>query len=419
MGAQVALKKPLCIESHIVYKIDRIVGEKTETLYSCAQFKKVSFSKFLYEKLDLIEGRLRKVEMILPESMRRSDLVLQFEDSSQPADDQASVAVSAIQILSDKIVLTSEALQTEALEKAVLQWSLKKQFKNVDHLYLETLVDFMATSYGAKGYRSLISEAWNTSFADQSFLERRQLMRAISQQMVLSYDAEISAVQNLQKLLQHVAPQSAWELSFGQELARRGYLNKEALAQLRLDLIVDVSGTDEAKKIATQLVQLSREGLKKKIAIKTSAGLLLLPSLLPLPNSSDVFSSYHLVFSDSHTAINARTLNHYTENSERLVFVDVDSDISTASFRSLLTRGVPEFLANNRQLNFVQIHLPSYKLKSAELKGLSDYFAFVKQQESFSAEKKVLGWQQSEWNKDLQAFKPIAYFDVIQYFRIN
>lgn len=416
MGAQVALKKPLCIESHIVYKIDRIDGEKTETLYSCAQFKKVSFSKFLYEKLDLIETRLRQVEMILPEPLRRSDLVLQFEDQNQSTNGQTALA---IKILPDKIVLTSQALQTEAFEKAVLQWSLKKQLKNADHLYVETLVDFIATSYGENNYRSLISEAWNTSFSRQSFFEKRQLMREVSKQMLMTYDSELSALQNLQKLLQQVAPQSSWENEFGQELAQRGYLSKEALAQLRLDLIIDVGDTEAAKKITAQLVQLSREGLKKKIGIKTSAGLLLLPSLLSLPNTSETFSSYRVVFSESHKAINAKTLNRYAENSERLVFVDVDSEASDVNFRSLLRRGVPEFLASNRQLNFVQIHLPSYRLKSAELKGLSDYFVFVKQQESFSEEKKVLGWQQSEWNKDLQAFKPIAYFDVIQYFRIN
>jgi hypothetical protein len=58
-------------------------------------------------------------------------------------------------------------------------------------------------------------------------------------------------------------------------------------------------------------------------------------------------------------------------------------------------------------------------LKSKALKGVSDYFKFVSNIDAAKSEYKALGWSQSKWSVDLQAFKPVANFDVIQYFRIN
>jgi hypothetical protein len=65
LALQAGFKKPLCINSNIVYKIDRISDKKNESIYSCAQFKNVLFSNFLYEKLGDLESRLNQLEFLL------------------------------------------------------------------------------------------------------------------------------------------------------------------------------------------------------------------------------------------------------------------------------------------------------------------------------------------------------------------
>ena len=65
LAFQVVLKKPLCIESSIVYKIDRISNENTESIYNCKQWKSVAFSPYFFESIDSLQTQISKAEMLL------------------------------------------------------------------------------------------------------------------------------------------------------------------------------------------------------------------------------------------------------------------------------------------------------------------------------------------------------------------
>ena len=126
MGLQVALKKPLCIDSNVVYKIDKIDTEKTETIYSCNQFKKVSFSGFFYENLNNLQARLVKIEMLLNQLEIFDKFVVVIDNVNKT---QSRELINGVQIGADQ-------LDTNQLEKMLLQLSLKNKLNITDTIFL-------------------------------------------------------------------------------------------------------------------------------------------------------------------------------------------------------------------------------------------------------------------------------------------
>ena len=405
MGIQVALKKPLCIDSSIVYKIDRVSGADTDTIYSCSQFKKVSFSRFFYEKLDGLESRISRLEMVLGQLKLSNRIVVRIEEGKGPE----------TEFLPNGIVISAESLETAQFEKSIFQSVLKNKINSSDRIYLETLADFLLSFQGSEKYQNLISQAWSESFNNLGFFEKIKISREISLQAIKSYQPELAAIDNLKKLLKN--PRYA-VLSgrFNKNLEKRGYLEPQAVTASPLDIILEIP---HSEKIIDELVLLSAQHPELKVALKTRDGLFLLPSNIQVSAAAEpeIYTKYRLVFKNEN--LNKKVISRYMNNSERLVFMGAKTDIATVNLPSLFSRGVNGFLAKNKHLDFVQLHLPSYKLKSRDLHKVTDYFGFVQAKNLFQSEHRALGWNRTEWLKDLQAFKPLANYDVIQYYRIN
>lgn len=414
MGSQVALKKPLCIDSNIVYKINRTKAGRTETVYSCDQFKKVSFSGFFYEKLDLLKKELQRAEAaaaLFPKGFPRVNIVIETE-ALRPAPAQPGT-----------VRIHGEDLGTGRLASQVVHASLARGIPRADPVFLTAVSDlFTGFEPGSGGEHPLIAEAWNSTFAGRGFFEKRALMRALAARLNNgAYDPRVDAIENLRRLLGGLGNSGGdLQARFAGNLENRGYFSRESLSGQRFDVIVEVPRA-AGKKMAADLLALSRSFPDLKIAFKTDGGTYLLPSVLQVPPEMepDLRAEYRLIFSAG-GGITPELIRSYMENSQRLVFVDLKAGREEISLKPLFTGGMKAFLSANRQLDFVQLHLPSYRLKSSALSGVRDYFAFVRTRGgSFRKEQRALGWEQTEWLKDLQAFKPVANFDVIQYFRIN
>ena len=128
MGLQIGLKKPLCIDSNIVYKINNIKADITETIYSCNQFKKVPFSIYLYENLNSLEARLYRLEAVLTQ--------LSINDKYQIAID--NINKTQLSELNNGIQIGIDLLATDRLERALLQLTLKNKLNTSNIIFLET-----------------------------------------------------------------------------------------------------------------------------------------------------------------------------------------------------------------------------------------------------------------------------------------
>ena len=58
-------KKPLCIDSKVVNKIDRVSFEQTETVYQCGSMIKVSYSRYFDENKNQLESRIENTMQFL------------------------------------------------------------------------------------------------------------------------------------------------------------------------------------------------------------------------------------------------------------------------------------------------------------------------------------------------------------------
>lgn len=401
MGLQVALKKPLCIDSNIVYKIDKVDTEKTETIYACNQFKKVSFSGFFYENLNSLQARIVKIEMLLNQLNISGKFAVVIDNVNKT---QSRELINGIQI-------GVNLLDTKQFEKTLLQLSLKNDLNTSDIIFLQSLSDFFI---GDSIYQNPISEAWGESFKELSSFEKIKIFKQINSKLMQLKGIEgMATIEKLKSILS--VNQKASD-AFCKRLKKAGYYSEEELNGLRLDIVIE---EPSSRNVGDEITGLAREYPHLKIAIKNANGFFLLPSNLKVPETlaQGLFAKYRMIFDEQNKS--ESDIVRYFNNSESLILIHSNTSKEKLNLISLFRSGVNEFLSQNKQIDFVQIHLPSYKLVYKNLGQIADYFEFVGIKNLSQTEHKALGWSRTEWLKDLQAYRPIANFDVIQYFRIN
>lgn len=445
MGIQVAVKKPLCINSNTVYKIDKIRERSTETIYSCRQLKEASFSNFFYEHVKDLEARFISLEVVLGQL----DLLNIKGGFTVIIDD---LNKNQTQELGNGIQISIDLLSTKQLEKVLLQLSIKNKLKNKvninanhvnipDDIFLQTLSDFFI----ADGtYQNLVSQAWGETFKELNFFEKKRLTQDLMQN--ISPSNKLFAVTNpvlnswndqsvnqptnrsislLKALASTLASPTALD-NFDKNLKKLGFYTFNELAESKLDIIIQDTMADNI-----ELISLAKKHTNLKIAVHNASGVFLLPSFLKIPEALEhkIFTRYRFIFA------NKLNIAHYIDNTESLILLrpvenllkkphklDLKSlFLSKISFgaNSGIGSRVGAFLSQNKQMDFIQIHLPSYRLKSKDLDLITNYFEFVGLKTLSKIEHKTLGWTRTEWLKDLQAFKPIANYEVIQYFRVG
>jgi hypothetical protein len=402
MGLQVSLKKPLCIDSNIVYKIDRVDEQKTESVYSCSQFKKVSFSRFFYENLDGLQTRFKSLEGLFLSLNLRPKFVLVSD---------ATLLHNEIQILPNGL-RTGDEMPSPQTEKELFSLSLANQLNIKDRQFSETLADFFIGK-SDMGYQNLLSQAWSEAYDQLGFYERRsvykEIIQKIKQNNLLSSGTAIEKLKSL-------TSSNLFKDKFYRKLNDLGFLSDSELLLTKLDVVIESNPTES---VVERLEALALQNPQLKVALKNDQGLFLLPSHIKISDAVAVQMKidYRLVFNKANA--NESTLKHYASLSEKLVLVKCLEELETLNFAPLFTRGVAGFLLVNKNLSFIQFHLPSYQLKAEALHKISNYFDFVKFQKPEAAERLSLGWQQSTWQPERKAFKAVAVYDVIQYYRIN
>ncbi len=400
LGLQLVLRKPLCIESSVVYKIDKISTAGTESIYSCSQFKSVSYSLYFSDNLEGLQARLRAFEHLMTRLNLQGKFVIVIDEINK---DQASELVNGVRIGSK--LLESGRL----LEKFLLTKGLKNKTNIVDPIFLEAVSDFFIND---ADYRNLISEAWAKSFRELSLIEKLNVSKTIYGRLSgLRTAEEKTAIQFLEKL----TLSTKMNMAFRNKLTELGYLDERELAGTHFDFVIeDRDGVFSL----SELAMLAKEFRTVRSAIKTPQGLFLLPSLLKVQGiATDSLTARHRLIFGSQAGITSDTAAYF-ENTESLIMIG-QGKLTEINFRPLFIGNATDFLSGNKGLEFIQIHLPSYKLVYKDLGSVASYFDLVRSRDFSEKVHKILGWSRTEWLKDLAAYKPIANYDMIQFFRLN
>lgn len=400
LGLQLVLRKPLCIESTIVYKIDKVGVSGTETIYGCSQARETSYSSYFSENLSGIQARIRALELQMARLNLAPRFIVEIDDVNKGWTTE----------LMNGVRIGSDLLESgNVLEKLLLKKGLSNKTNISDPIFLETVSDFLINS---GEHHNLISEAWAESFGELSFTEKLQVSKTIYRRLAGLHSAEEKTTI---QLLNSLTDSAKMKMVFGKKLIELGYLDENALADIQFDFIIE---NPNPEKTLSQLALLAKEFKSVRSAVKTREGLFLLPSLLKVknPGTGGLTARHRLIFG-SQIGVNVRPAA-YIKNTESLILIRADQS-SAVNFRALYAGTLGEFLRQNKGLEFIQFHLPSYGLVYKNLGIIANYFDFVRSRDYSEKAHKLLGWSRTEWLTDLAAFKPIANYDMIQYFRVN
>lgn len=398
LGAQVGLKKPLCISSKIVNKIDILEAHKISTIYNCTENRKTTYSDYFFKNSQDIEGQLMSLERIL-----------QAFDIMQPISIQIDLQQKkAFQKKIEGLHLGEDFLQSRAFEKAIFQYLLENKLGIQDQIFYETLADFYISD---GNFQNPISKIWFSYFENMNVFEKQkiksELAKLLSHETIENLGSSEKNILNTLKIL-------GLNRSAESQLVQK--IKNHTADHVVLDLIIDIS---KSKHQFEELKLMALKNTSVKIGIKDSKGLKIYPigKLVSSKIENQIRTNFRVIFLDQSEF--EKNLLSYHDNTEKLVIINDSNSDSLIRSEALLKSDIKQFLYWNKQFEFVQIHLPSYRLKAQELSKVKNFFDFLKSRDFHSHETKALGWSKIEWSDDLRAYKPIANFDVIQYFRVN
>jgi hypothetical protein len=138
MALMISSKKPLCIDSRIVDKIDRVSAQQTETVYKCSSSIPTPYSRYFDENKDQLETRIENVSVFLR--------------NIEPFNKNIQIRINELQPIIFKItdhqieigaqLLASPLHFERALMKIWLQERLKKDLHS-QQLFVEVAADFL------------------------------------------------------------------------------------------------------------------------------------------------------------------------------------------------------------------------------------------------------------------------------------
>jgi hypothetical protein len=494
LGLILAFKKPLCIDSMTVQRIDRVSAGKTESAYACNMSRSVKYSaeldNYIVQVLSPIERTVMLLNSIKPFRNKlqisiREDRPLMFEVNKNRID----IGIEFLDLdyhLSRAIIKTwiSENKNLQKINTAVFEESLTDFVLYVltGKVELEDPVDKIRTKLGSvkwpqviKTTKSYCTSAWKYSehiencnlsqntkinlndavdanqdsaaviyslrplltssmigaYNEMGFNQKKNLfsnlshiiynMKLPSEKIIESLHNGIVNINKFTDLILSTTLKnrsSVYQFYTGITLQLQQFGVTDTFAEAYFDYMIEYNGqVDQNSDFYKNLESAARKNLNVQIALKDSKNIWILPSKTALPMT--VFNKIQsrqtiLLGCENNKNIQA---SQFFKKTEKLMLIDDCHQNLVFDFEVLLQDGVNEFIAKNRKFKFVQLHLPSLEMIQTELAASQNYFDLVKNQDLNKKEFKTLGWSQVQWSKDLQAYRPKAVVDAIEYFR--
>jgi hypothetical protein len=485
-------RRPLCIDSKIVERIDRISEAGTRTAYRCSLGKHVPYDGSLEQITQRFGQRLMPLERFLEylggPSKRVSITLLNSPETY-------------FKVRGQQIYATENLLKAPGqLEKAVLKIWLRDRVRDThfeNSLAEEVLSDFLWASvkgrldiYDPVNQRNLAqvppthwpdvlknsyelcdSPWWPVKSAPICQVLRGQsgadpqidfdsLRALLSQAMIDAYE-EIPAENKITFLQEFAKNLSGFQDPEGAPVAQRNYLQAQQVMKKWISGLRALNGnfgTLFAGALARHgyhdlLVTVRFNALVIFDSVSKENQGLLEKSLFPLESTR--FIGYkngdQVMFSSqggvtipmseigSWTADKiiwagcgspqTQKLEEMSSKSERLLFLDLCRPVARLDVAPYITADAEAFAAGNKDVNFIEFHLPSLKLamEKVEAQGASDPNLLVEllkqssdgkdKQASFLTE--ALGWQKPIYSSSIKAYRSQSAIEAINWYRVN
>ncbi len=414
MALQVSLKKPVCIDSSIVQKIDRVyspqegkTAPQIESIYSCSQYKTPAISGYFYENIEMLNRRLNRFDVLARGLSDGLSVVISL-DENQP---QKALVLANGQISIGTNRLDSAELEAEIMKLALL----KKTFKSQPEL-AEAVADFM-TDYQRS--TNSLRQVWQRSFDQLNLFEqfsfKLALGRELSRYTSRAADTGVEALTDFvsKSQIEDSRGFKAFGKILNDQMIRVGIIP----SRQKFDIIIQAD--QRAELDLNEIKKWSVEETNLKIALQDETGLYALPYMIRISKntSSQAKTNWRIVFKNP--SFSTDPMDGFFNNTEHLILVNSQKSLKQVQFRPLFKQGLTSFLAHNKQLDFVQFHMDSFRFRSSFLRPVKNYFTWLKDKNPNSIKQKGLGWQSQFWSSEIQAYKPVAVYDAIQYYRIN
>jgi hypothetical protein len=286
--------------------------------------------------------------------------------------------------------------------------------------------------------RPLLTSSLVGSYSEMRFRQRRDLVQNISkiisnmhlpsekviESMLTDANPLHNGIININKFTDLIlsttlkSRSETYQFYTGINLQLQQFGVTDTFAEAYFDFMIDYSGKiDPASAFYKSLDKAAANNPNVQIALKDSKNIWILPSKTALPIT--VFNQIQarqtlLIGCENNKNIQ---VSEFFKKTEKLMLINNCDQEMAFNFESLFQDGVKDFISKNQKFKFVQLHLPSLEMIQAELASSQNYFELVKNRDVSQKEFRTLGWSQVQWRKDLQAYRPTAVIEAIEYFR--
>lgn len=492
------LKKPLCIDSSVVNKIDRVTSvsniSKTESAYSCQVYRLVDYSSDLDAQIQRISPVIERTTLLL-ESIRpfqnklqisiREDRPLMFEVVKNKInigsqflnldyhlsralikawiyENQAplkmdtrlleeSITDFLLYTLNGKIEIEDPVDRTRTKLGSVKwpqvikaskgyclsAWKYAEHVENCKENFPEDdrLQDSLAVAYSL---RPLLTSSLIGSYNEMGMKQKAKVIKEISrllssthlpsekiiESMLVESNPLRNGMININKfsdLIRSAAlnqEDEIYQLYTGLNFQLQQYGVIDTFSEAYFDYLVEYNGqVDPNSSFYKILDAAAAKNSRVQVALKDNNNIWILPSKTAL--SLSVFSQIQsrqtvLLSCDTQKMV---SIERFFKKTEKLMLINECNQRIAYDFDSLFHDGVKSFITQNHKFNFIQLHMPSLEMVHNKLPASQNFFELVKNYDINRKEFKTLGWNSIEWKKDMQAYRPEAVIDAIEYFR--
>lgn len=445
-------RKPLCIDSKLVEKIDRVSGSVREEVYRCDFNKTVRFSSYWARSARELASRLYDIEVVLDRlgflSPRAPRLVILSDKKEIVYSHQSTLYLSediflkpgwlerelVKHSLKDKneSLFSQNPLLAEALVENILfissgsvdleRYKIKNNALSMNYVWPQNLKASSLECRYLKKFSDNVSFCLSSGFKPQVQDVRPYFVKSwIESFNVLKLSERMSFVKSIAELTPEGFQKTSSGARFLIELASRleKYGVDQTVDKPEFDLVYVLDQKLESNGLLRKSIQeFSQSNESLRIAVMDTEKVLFLPSGALL--SKKLLKSWNtkqLVY-QSCSNINFNQINSFNLTTDKLLLIRSCAQNEDHFLQRYYQLGASGFASQDSFSPFIHFHLPSLALKSAELDSSKDVFELLQQTGSESTVAQELGWQKIEWKKELKAFSPRAYVDAIDLFRL-
>lgn len=474
-------RKPLCIDSKLVERFDR-VGEGTPvSIYRCGLKKHVPYDGKFAGLSDKISSRLQALEKFLdwigplktkvnltifenrnevykvygrelymsekilksPDQLEKSILKVWFrERSHESLSDQMLIEESITDFLlavmkghlNLRDPLTEVALDSgpEAQWPRVLQATksyCQNPWRLTSHIELcskpNQISNEEAKRISIYSLRPLMTQVMIKAFSSLSTAEQVHLLKVFGNYLsTTQFQSEFASIETetsnyLQSWIKTMKQGSLkqWSYLIESEMIARGF-SPEDKGSFIENLVWDESNIPQVEE------QIRKQGSNLKISGRpVTLGYIQGTSITILPNDSSIDLKVLSPLKSSRGILvrcglpETNELLNFERKTQRLLWVDACDQKQDVNFVAYFKSGAENFARNNKEISFIEFHLPSLRMavqRSPNLRLAQNFFA-----QGNASMNSSLGWKTPLYVESVQAFRAQSAVEAIDWFRIK